>query len=157
MKRPRPQPAKDAPEGTVWIGGPVSWFSISLIIRADDLVPEDITGLLLVEPTQTRVKGRPLFERAGAAIAKFGSWEIALTSEETDEWDVSEAIRLLIGRFSKTSGAWKQLPADAELRLRIGLHLETANQGFSLPPDILRFAADRNIEVEFDIYDRTMA
>jgi hypothetical protein len=157
MKRPRPQLAKDAPEGTVWFGGPIRWFSISLIIRADDLVPEDITRLLLVEPTRTRVEGRPLSERAGAPIAKFGSWQITLTSQETDEWDVAEAIRLLIGRFSKASGAWKQLPADAELCLSIGLHLETANQGFSLPSDILQFAADRNIEVEFDIYDRAMA
>ena len=157
MKRPRPQPAKDAPEGTVWSGGPIGWFSISLIIRADDLVPEDITRLLLVEPTRTRIKGLPQSERVGSPVAKSSSWQIQLTSQETDEWDVLEAIRLLISRFPNTSDVWKQLPAGAEVRLSIGLHLETANQGFSLSSDILQFAADRKIEIEFDVYDRTMS
>jgi len=156
MKRPRPQPAQDAPEGTVWFGGPIGWFSISLVIRAADLVPEDITRLLLVEPTQTRRKGRPLSERSGAAIAKFSSSKVQLTPQDTDEWDVAEAIRLLIARFPTAPDVWKQLPADAKVLLSLGLHLETANRGFSLAPDILQFAADRNIEIEFDIYDRTM-
>src|SRR5262245_28206977 len=109
MRLPRPQPPKDAPEGTVWFGGPIGWFSISLILRADDLVPQDITRLLLVEPTRTRSKGRPLSERVGAAISTFSSWQVKLTSQETDEWDVSEAIWLLIDRFPKASGVWKQL------------------------------------------------
>lgn len=157
MKRPRPQRPKDAPEGTVWFGGPIGWFSISLIIRADDLDLESVTRLLLVEPTSTRVKGQPLSERPEAPIAKFSSWAVKLTSQETDEWDVSEAIRLLINRFPTTPGVWRQVLAAADARLSIGLQLETANQGFSLPSDILQFAADRNIEVDFDIYDRTMA
>jgi hypothetical protein len=36
--------------------------------------------------------------------------------------------------------------------LRIGLDLETRNQGFSLNADVLRFAADHNIDIGFDIY-----
>ena len=39
------------------------------------------------------------------------------------------------------------------MRLNIGLHLETSNQGFSLPVDLLQFAADRNIDIDFDIYN----
>ena len=152
MKRPRPQPLEGAPPDTVWFRGPISWFSISLIVRADDLVPEDITRLFLVEPTRLQVKGLPVSERAGAPIARFGFWTVSLTSQETDEWDVSEAIRLLISRFPKESGVWKLLPAGAEVRLSIGLHLETTNQGFSLPSDVLQFAADRNINIDFNIY-----
>ena len=34
----------------------------------------------------------------------------------------------------------------------IGLYLERRNQGFSLHADVLRFAADRNIDIGFDIY-----
>jgi hypothetical protein len=156
MKRPRPQPSKDAPEDTVWFGGPIGWFSISLVIRADNLVPEDITRLLLVEPTRTQVKGQLLSQTPGAVISRFSSWQVELTSQETDEWDVSEAVRLLIARFPSTPDVWRQFPAGAGVCLSIGLHLETANQGFSLAPDILRFAADRNIEIQFDIYDRTL-
>ncbi|KRR24113.1 hypothetical protein CQ14_15400 [Bradyrhizobium lablabi] len=95
-------------------------------------------------------------ERPGAAIAKSSPWAVSLTSRETDEWDVTEAICLLIGRFTTTADVWQQLPAGAAAFLSLGLHLETANQDFALRPDILRFAADRSIEIKFDIYDRTM-
>jgi Domain of unknown function (DUF4279) len=154
MKRPRPQPPGGAPQGTVWFGGPISWFSISLIIRADELVPENVTRLLLVEPTRSHVKGQPRSERAGAPVAGFGSWTVSLPPQETDEWDVSEAVRRLISRFRQNSGVWKMLPAGAEVRLSMGPHLEATNQDFSLPSDILQFCADRNIDIDFDVYGR---
>jgi hypothetical protein len=154
MKRPRPQPPENAPEGTVWFGGPIRWFSISLIVRADDLVPDEVTRLLLVAPTRTRAKGVPLSRRVGAPVSSFGSWEVQLTPQETDEWDVSEAVRLLLSRFPEDLEVWKQLSASAKICLSVGLHLETANQGFSLSSDVSRFAADRDIDIDFDIYDR---
>jgi hypothetical protein len=157
MKRPFPQPPKDVPPGTMWFGGPISWFSISLTVRADDLVPEGVTRLFLVEPTHSQVKGAPRSARTGAPIATYGSWTVKLTSAETDEWDVTETVRLLISRFPEEPAVWKQLPASAEVRLRVGLHLETKNQGFSLPADILQFATDRNIDLDFDIYSERMA
>src|SRR5437773_10183713 len=99
MKRPHPEVPRNAPEGTVWFGGPIGWFSIALIVRATDLVPDEITRLLLVTPTRTQVKGVPVTQKAGARAATIGSWTVALTPHETDEWDVSEALRLLVGRF----------------------------------------------------------
>jgi hypothetical protein len=152
LEKARPQPPRNAPEGTVWFGGPIGWFSIALTVRATDLLPDEITRLLLVEPTRTQVKGVPVAQRAGPRVATFGSWTVALTPQETDEWDVSEAIRLLIGRFPKEIAPWRRLPPGAKVRLSLGLALATANQGFSLPSDILRFAADRDIEIDFDIY-----
>lgn len=157
MKRPRPQPPKDAPPDTVWFGGAISWFSISLTVRADDLRPEDVTRHLAVEPTHSQVKGLPRSARADATTATFGSWTVRLTSEETDEWDVTEAVRTLIARFPQAPAVWEQLPAGAQVRLSFGLHLETRNQGFSIPADILKFAADRNIELDFDIYSERTA
>ncbi|MBR0773456.1 DUF4279 domain-containing protein [Bradyrhizobium diazoefficiens] len=152
MKRPFPKPAADAPPGTVWFGGPISWFSISLIIRADDLVPDDVTRLLLVEPTSSQTKGLPTLHTVRPGIAKFGSWKVQLRSEETDEWDVTEAVRTLIARFPQAPSVWKQLPEGARVRLSFGLSLESRNQGFSVPADILQFAADRNIDLDFDVY-----
>jgi uncharacterized protein DUF4279 len=157
MKQPFPKSPKDAPPGTAWFGGPISWFSISLTIRSDNLVPEDVTRLLLVQPTHSQTAGSPRSTRIGAPIAKFGSWTVKLTSSETDEWDVTEAARVLISRFTQESAVWKLLPSDAAVRLSFGLHLETSNQGFSLPADILRFAADRNIDLDFDIYGERAA
>jgi hypothetical protein len=152
MKRPRPQPPRNTPDGTVWFGGPIGWFSIALIARAADLVPDDITRLLRVTPTRTQIKGVPVSQRAGARVATFGCWTVELTPHETDEWDVAEAIRLLIDRFPKEVAPWRQLPPAAEIRLSLGLGLATSNQALSLLPDILRFAAGRDIEIELDIY-----
>jgi hypothetical protein len=157
MKQPLPKPPEDAPPGTMWFGGPISWFSVSLTIRADNLVPDDVTRLLLVKPTHSQVKGSPLSTRTGAAIAKFGSWTAKLVSTETDEWDVTEAVRTLIARFPQAPAVWKLLPAGVQIRLSFGLHLETRNQGFSIPADILQFAADRNIDLDFDIYSERTA
>ena len=152
MKRPFPKPTKDVPPGTIWFGGPISWFSIALIISADDLIPEDVTRLLLVQPTRSRTKGLPISTRTNAPIAKIGSWALELSSAETDEWDVTEAVRLLISRFPQQRAVWKLLPAGAQVRLSLGLHLDTTNRGFSLPVDIVQFAADRHIDLDFDIY-----
>jgi hypothetical protein len=157
MKQPFPKLPRDAPPGTVWFGGPISWFSISLTIRAVNLVPEDVTRLLLVQPTHSQTAGSPRSTRKDAPIANFGSWTVKLTSSETDEWDVAEAARALISRFAQEPAVWKLLPAGAEVRLNFGLHLETRNRGFWLPADILRFVADRNINLDFDIYSEQMA
>jgi hypothetical protein len=157
MKQPFPKPPEDAPPGTTWFGGPISWFSVSLTIRADNLVPDDVTRLLLVQPTHSQIKGLPLSTRAGAAIAKFSSWTAKLASTETDEWDVTEAVRTLIARFPQAPAVWKLLPAGAQVRLSFGLQLETRNQGFSIPADVLQFAADRNIDLDFDIYSERAA
>lgn len=157
MKRPRPQPPKDAPPDAVWFGGPISWFSISLTVRADDLDPEHVTRHLAVEPTHSQVKGQPRSARTDAPTATFGSWAVRLTSEEADEWDVTEVVRTLIARFPQAPSVWETLPAGAQVRLSLGLHLETRNQGFSIPADILKFAADRNIELDFDIYSERTA
>ena len=83
MKRPRPKLQRNAPEGTVWFGGPIGWFSIALIVLATDLVPDEITRLLLVTPTRTQVKGVPVTQKAGARAATIGSWTVALTPHAT--------------------------------------------------------------------------
>jgi hypothetical protein len=57
VKKPAPRPASDAPEGTVWFGGPIPWFSITLSISADDLDPDDVTRLLGVQPDDAQRKG----------------------------------------------------------------------------------------------------
>jgi hypothetical protein len=65
VKRPMPLPPSDAPKDTVWVGGPITWFSISLSISAEDLDPDEITRLLGIQPTKAWRKGVPQSGRAG--------------------------------------------------------------------------------------------
>jgi hypothetical protein len=155
MKRPAPKPPTDAPAGTIWFGGPTGWFSISLIIRGDDLVPENITRLFGTPPSEAYQKGVPIYRNDGTLkrVPKFGAWIISIKREDVDEWDINEATKLLIGRLPKELSVWHKLPMGAHTRLSFGIELTTANQGFDLEPETLRFAAERNIRLDFDIYD----
>ena len=46
MKAPKPAIPEFAPPGIVWFGGPIEWFSITLRILSEDLVPDDLTARL---------------------------------------------------------------------------------------------------------------
>ena len=58
MKRPYPQKPSGVSDGTIWFGGPIRWFSISLIITGDDLNPDQVTQLFGVLPTRAHKKDR---------------------------------------------------------------------------------------------------
>ncbi len=154
MKQPPPQIPNDAPAGTVWFGGPIGWFRISLRITADDLNPNFITGLFGVAPDHAQAKDEPLFRPDGAVkrIPKFGAWQIELTPKQTDEWDIEEAARLLLDRLPSDIEVWRSIPASAKVRLSFGISLESLNQGFALNPDFCGYVADRNIGLDFDVY-----
>jgi hypothetical protein len=151
MRTPRPLPPKNAPDGTVWFGGPVGWFSVALSLGGEDLDPAQISQILGVEPTRGHAKGDPV---AGTdrGVRRNGAWSRALKPGDTDEWDVGEVIRTLLADFPAPEEQWAQLPAGVSRRLRLGLELATANQGLSLAPDICAWLGQRGITVELDIY-----
>src|SRR5262245_15316745 len=126
MKRPYPQPPTGVPDGTVWFGGPIRWFSIALIITSDNLNPDHITQLLGVAPTCAHRKDVPIIRADGTVkrVPKTGTWELRLTSTDTDEWDVSEAAKVLISRFPADPKVWSAFPVDARARLFFGLELD---------------------------------
>jgi hypothetical protein len=155
VKRPYPQKPSGASDGTIWFGGPIRWFSISLIITGDDLNPDQVTQRFGVLPTHAHKKGVPIIRADGTVqrIPKTGTWAFQLTPTDTDEWDVDEAAKLLISQFPTDPRVWATLPVDAKMRLSFGLDIEDANnRGFSLSSDILRFVGDRNVRLDFDLY-----
>ena len=154
MKKPRPQPPDDAPAGTTWFGGPIPWFSIAIEITGEDLKPDEITSLLGVSPTQQQEKGKLVSSPNGrrSRMGRFGRWSLRLQHSETDEWDMAEASKLLIGKIPADHAAWKSISSRARVRLSVGLSLETFNQGLSIDPILLRLLADREMQLDIDIY-----
>lgn len=75
MKAPKPAIPKGAPPGTVWFGGPIEWFRISLGITAEDLVPDDVSRVMRREPDECQQKGKPVLRADGTVmrIARFGA------------------------------------------------------------------------------------
>jgi hypothetical protein len=155
MKKPKPSPPRGAPAGTIWFGGPISWFALGIEITADDLKPDEITSLLGVKPTHQHERGELRFGKDGTPRRppKFGRWALRIESGETDEWDANEAAKLLIAKFTADPIIWNTISSRATVRLTLALILESANQGFSLDPDVLRWLADRNVRLDIDIYE----
>jgi uncharacterized protein DUF4279 len=154
VKRLPPKPPRDAPAGTVWFGGPIPWFSMSIEIHADDLVPDEVTSLLGAAPTQVQQKGKPWVTPNGKHVrmGKFGRWSLELKPNETDEWDVAEAARILLSRVPADPGVWRALSSRAKIRLSVGVGLESFNQGLSIDPALLRLLADREMQLDLAIY-----
>lgn len=157
MQRPKPpnQPVITV-DGALSVGGIIPWFAITLLITAPDLDPDAVTAILHVEPTSTQRRAVPVLGRDGKTprrIPDSGRWSLGLTPDDTDEWDVCEAIKILTNRISADLTAWAQLPQDAEKVLSIALDIQTFNQCFSLAPETARFFGNRNVILSFDIYN----
>ena len=154
MKRPKKRPPANAPEGTVWFGGAIKWFSIALIIDTEAVPIERISDLLRCQPTDFQQKGVPLLRPDGTVkrIPKFSSWRLRLSPEETDEWDICEAAKLLLARVSSEVQDWLEISTGGDARLSFGLSMDETNLGFSLDAELIQFLADRRIRAGFDIY-----
>ena len=146
--------AASNPTGTAWFGGPIACFSVRIEIIADDLKPNEITPLLGVAPTTAWEKGTTLLNRDGSVrrTTKSGRWSLSLQPAETDEWEANGALNLMIGQFQADETVWREIASRAEVSLCLALVLEAAGQAVSLDPASLRWLADRNIRLDFDIY-----
>lgn len=154
MKKLPLQPPADAPTGTQWFGGPIGWFDVSLRVRSDALDPANITALFGVSADCSQTRGVPLLRADGSVqrVPTFGSWGVTLAPEQTDEWDVVEACRLLLQRLPADKNIWLAVASHAPILLSVALSLESANQGFSLEPEFCQFLAERKIRLDMHVY-----
>lgn len=115
---------------------------------------ERLSDLLGCQPTNFQQKGIPLFRPDGTVkrIPKFSSWRLKLSPEETDEWDVGEAAKLLLARANSEPPVWLEISSGGDARLSFGLSMDQTNLGFTLDAGLLRYLADRGIQAGFDIY-----
>ncbi len=156
MKNPRPAPPSDVPIGTVTIGGPIGWFSLSLHVTADDMNPDAVSELLGVKPTAFQTKGVPLLREDGTIkrIPKFGRWTLQVKAAETDEWDIEEIIRALFDRLPSELDTWRKVGAHGTVHLSVGLSLSASSGEFSLNSDLMTFLGERGVRLDCDVYGK---
>jgi Domain of unknown function (DUF4279) len=137
MKRPKPKAPSNVPEGTVSFGGPMGWFSIALIIFTEAMPVERLSTLLRCEPRDTQKKGVPVYRPDGTVkrISRHWGWHLRLSPEETDEWDVCEAAKLLLARVNHDLEVWREITSDGQARLSFGLEMDARNLGFDFDPE----------------------
>jgi hypothetical protein len=139
------QPPAGAPEGTIWFGGPVDRFKITLRIRGDELNFDRISALLGCRPTKTG--------KRGARAAKGSRWELSIESKDCDaQDDVEEGIKILLARLPSETALWTSLTTEYSVDLFCGLFMESSNRGFGISAETSRMLSDRHLEIGFDLY-----
>lgn len=140
------------------VGGPMPWFSASLHIVHEELDPEAITTKLSVQPDRMMRRGQPRKSRAGRdmSTARIGMWAIDVPKALIGKLDIAGAVAHLLDRLPVTDQQWNDALAlcpHANVRVFLGLRLDSFNRGFTLPARLLRQLAQRRIELDFDVYE----
>ena len=148
------KPSSGAPEGTVWFGGCVDRFRITLRIHGEELDPDQVSALLGCAPTVAERKGVPICSPAGdTRIPKRGRWSLTIDSNDCGESDdVEDAIRMLLARLPSDPDLWASLTGKYAVDIFCGLFLASSNRGFSVSPEVSKLLSDRHIEIGFDVY-----
>ncbi|MFN0103063.1 MAG: DUF4279 domain-containing protein [Bryobacteraceae bacterium] len=141
-----------APEGTVWFGGDVDRFRISLSVRGEGLDPDVITSILQCQPTSVRFNQTAKL-MDGTVISTGSQWTVDLRSEECDGGIcIEDGVQLLLAKLTGDFDAWAELTKAYTVRFSCGLFLEAENRGFVFSPAVSRMVAERNLTIGFDIY-----
>src|SRR4051794_22619235 len=142
-----------APEGTVWFGGPVDRFKMTLRIASEVLEPDQITAMFGRSATKSRRKGDPVNDSPGAAMqAKKARWSLSVDSDACGNGDVEDGIKMLLDGLPADLGVWDRLNEVCDMDLFCGLFFEAENRGFGLSVVVCRMLAERHVAVGFDVY-----
>ncbi|WP_424313872.1 DUF4279 domain-containing protein [Haloferula sp.] len=134
MKSTRNQPCSDAPEGTVWCGGPVDCSKVSLRVLGD--------GIDLIEISQ--LLGHPNDSK------KRKGW--GLSAPISSAGDIDGQIQWILARLTNDLTIWKSLSDRYSVDFFCGLFLDQPNRGASLSPATLAAVGERGATIGFDIY-----
>lgn len=124
-----------------------------LRIWGDELVPEEVSGLLGALPSRSCIKGETTWtcSRTGAQrIAKTGSWRLEV--REQNPGDLNAQIDELFALLSDDPEIWAQLQSRFELDLFCGLFMGSSNDSEAISPRNLRLLGERGIELRLEIY-----
>jgi hypothetical protein len=146
---PKKHPPNDAPEGTVWFGGPVDEASVTLRFFGDDLEPAEITRLLGCEPSEAARTGENLRRSNGTFTVRQGFWRLR---SERSETDIADQLLALLARLSSDLSVWRELTDRYRADLFCGLFLSTRNRGIEFSPELLQRVSERQLTLGFDIY-----
>jgi Domain of unknown function (DUF4279) len=147
------KPPPGAPKGTVWFGGPVDQFRITLRISGEELDPDRISALLGCAPTMAERRGMPITSGRSTRIPKKGRWSLTIDSKDCDDGDdVEVGIRTLLTRLPSDSGLWASLTSIYAVDVFCGLFLASSNRGFEISTEVLKLLSDRHLKIGFDVY-----
>lgn len=115
----------------------------------DDLAPDELSRLLGCEPDYAHTKGQTVRNR----IKDFGQWRV--TTEICTPESLDSQIVSLLQKLTNDLNVWIELKKKYRVELFCYLGMQSGNDGVSLSAELLRQIAERQIELQLDIYSPT--
>ena len=141
------------PEGTVWFGGPVDRFKVTLRIFGDQLDLDQISAQLGCPPTVAERKWARLSRSGDARYPPKGRWLLTIESKDCGEdRDVEDVVKMLLERLPSDREFWAALTSTYRVDIFCGIFMNASNRGFGISPATSKLLADRNLEIGFDLY-----
>jgi hypothetical protein len=146
---PRLPPTK--PEGElVWVaGGAIDEASVSLRFFGDDLVPDELTQLLGVEPSIAYRKGDIFHGKRYDRVYDIGSWRLSV---KRSEMYLEEQINRLLDKLPPDLAIWNGLTSRFHADLFCGLWLKRWNRCLNFEAATLLRMGERGLSIGLDIY-----
>ncbi|AFY42382.1 DUF4279 domain-containing protein [Nostoc sp. PCC 7107] len=133
----------------VWIaGGEVDECSVSLRFWSDDLVPDDVTDLLGINPTQSYKKGDIFRGKVYDRIRKVGFWVYRV--KRCAGVSLEDQINTLFDQLPVDLGVWYKLTTKFDADLFCGLWLKRWNRGLDFSPQTLQRISERGLSLSLD-------
>lgn len=123
----------------------------TLRIFGDDLIPDELSGLLGCTPTDAYLKGSVRTLKSGREVVrKTGAW--FLDAHPTEPEDLNRQVLELLARLTDDKNVWTALKERFELDLFCGWFMKEGNEGVSLSAASMWALGERGIELSIDIY-----
>ena len=134
---------------------PLQRASVTLLIHGDDLVPEELSAILDVEPEIGVRKGETFNSRGRPGMtvtATTGMWIFGTGKREPPRID--EQIAELLGSLPTSADIWNDLTTKFECHVAVGAWFtdKSWTGGLMLEPKTLGMLAERGLAIDFDMY-----
>jgi hypothetical protein len=129
--------------------------SVTLLIHGDDLVPEELTAILGVQPEIGVRKGETFMSGGwpGTTVtASTGKWIVGTGNREPP--NIDEQIAELLGSLPEGADTWNDLTTRFDCYVTVGAWFTDGSWtgGLVLGPKTLRILAERGLAIDFDMY-----
>lgn len=134
---------------------PLQRASVTLLINGDDLVPDELSTILSVQPEIGVRKGETFMGRGrpGTAVtARTGMWHFGTGYREPP--NIDEQIAELLGNLPESADIWSDLTIRFECYVTVGAWFtdDSWTGGLVLEPKTLGMLAKRGLAIDFDLY-----
>jgi hypothetical protein len=138
----------DPPEVLRTVGGLVDETAVTLAVYGEDLVADDVTRLLGVEPSSSHRRG----DRRGPRSAPYkkGAWFLQQRGEAP--LGPEELTTTLLDRLPSDEATWIRVGELYEVQVRFGIHFYGWNRGFDLSAALIARIAKLRAKLVYDLY-----